>query len=186
MKFVKSPIILLCAVSILTSCNNQRVESNLPKSELGSQSSSESLPVANSGSFSYGDELAFYENDEKSNKNPTAISVVNKFLASTKTNDYDAWLSTLTTERQKGFSREANGEFGVISLDILDVHYEADTIYKHNILKSGKAVENGWTADNVAVIYALYEAKYDGKKVPADSGKIEWHFSLVRKDKNSP
>ncbi len=91
--------------------------------------------------FSYGDELTFYKNDEKSNKNPTAISVVTKSLEATKTNDYDTWLSTFTTDRQKGFSREANGKFGVISLDILDIHYMTDTRYKHNILKSERAIE---------------------------------------------
>lgn len=186
MKFAKSIILLLCAVLILTSCNNQQLEPRLQKNEISSQSSSESISVTESGNFSYGDELTFYENDEKSNKHPTAISVVNKFLESIKTNDYDTWLSTLTTEKQKGFSREANGEFGVLSLDILDVHYETDTIYKHNILQSKKAIANGWAAENIAVVYALYDAKYDGTKVPTNSGKIEWHFWLIRKDQNSP
>lgn len=109
-----------------------------------------------------------------------------KYLEATKTNDYDTWLSTLTNERQKGFSREANGEFGVISLDILDIHYETDKGYKNNILVSERAIEKGLTADNIAVISALYEAKYDGIKVPSQGGRIDWHFTLIRDGKNSP
>jgi len=136
--------------------------------------------------FSYGDELTFYKNDEKTNKNPTAISVVTKFLEATKTNDYYTWWSTLRPEGRKGFSREANGEFGVINLDILDIHYETDTRYKHNILKSEKAIEIGLTPDNIAEIDALYEVKYDNKKVPTQGGEINWHFTLIREDKNSP
>ena len=136
--------------------------------------------------FSYGDELTFYKNDEKSNKNPTAISVVTKSLEATKTNDYDTWLSTFTAETQKRFSREANGKFGVISLDILDIHYQTDTRYKHNILKSERAIEKGLTADNIAIISALYKAKYDGTQPPSSFGDFDWHYVLIREDKNSP
>ena len=136
--------------------------------------------------FSYGDEFTFYKNDEKTNKNPTAISVVPKYLEATKTNDYDTWLSTLTTEKRKGFSRERNQEFGVISLDILDIHYQTDTRYKHNILKSERAIKKGLTPDNIAEVFAFYEVKYDGAKVPPDGGKIGWGFTLIREDKNSP
>ena len=32
-----------------------------------------------------------------------------------------------------------NGDFGVISFKILDIHYETDTGYKHSILKCEKA-----------------------------------------------
>lgn len=186
MKFLKIFAILLFAACILTACNKQNIQSQSQDNVPSTQVSSESPLTTAEGNFSYGDELTFYKNDEKTNKNPTAISVVTKFLEATKTNDYDTWWSTLTTERQKGFSREVNGEFGVISLNILDIHYETDTQYKHSILISEKAIEKGLTPDNIAVVDALYDVKYDNAKVPSNSGKIDWHITLIREDKNSP
>lgn len=173
-------------VILVSGCSLYETRSNTSNINNSSQSSSESLEVTNDGNFSYGDEHTFYKNDEKSNIYPTPISVVTKYLEATKTNDYDAWLSTITPERKKAFAREANGEFGVISLDILAIYYEKDTQYKHNILKSERAIEKGLTADNIAVVDALYQAEYDGTKVPSNSGKIDWLFFLIREDKNSP
>ena len=192
-------LVIILAVSLLVIhqyqtklSNSEQIKTSLSndKTKLQQQNGDYVTQVAELESdredFSYGDEFTFYKNDEKSNKNPTAISVVTKYLEATKTNDYDTWLSTLTTEKQKGFSRERNQEFGVISLDILDIHYQTDTGYKHNILKSERAIEKGLTADNIAEIFAFYEVKYDGTKVPSNGGKIGWGFTLIRDDKNSP
>jgi len=140
----------------------------------------------NQENFDYGDELNFYLNDEKTNNNPTAISVVKEYLVAKRENDYDTWLSTLTPETQRGFSREMSGDFWVISFKILDIHYETDTGYKHSILKCEKANEIGLTADNIAVVYALYDVKYDNTKVPSQSGEIQWRFDLIREDNKSP
>lgn len=180
MRVTRGILIILLVLFINTSCGRHEIIKWQDK-----QSSSKTETI-NHENFDYGDELNFYKNDEKININPTAISVVKKYLEAIKTNDYDAWLSTLTPERQKGFSRESNGEFGVISLNILDIHYETDTGYKHSILKSERAREKGLTADNIAEVYALYDVKYDGTKVPSSSGKIEWHFTLIREDNKSP
>lgn len=189
-----TPVLIILLVSILSSgcldSNKNNNDARETVQKVTPQTSSTSPGNQNlqptSGSFGYGDELSFYQKDEKSNKNPTAISVVKKYLESTRKNDFDSWMSTLASDRQKGFSKEANGDFGVINLEILDLHYEADTIYKHNILKSEKAIQNGWTAENIAIVYALYNASYDHTKVPSSDGKTEWHFWLIRKDTNSP
>ncbi|KUO51856.1 MAG: hypothetical protein APF76_15020 [Desulfitibacter sp. BRH_c19] len=181
MRFARSIFIVLVVLIITTtSCGKHEIIN-----WEDDQSSLETETI-NQDSFDYGDELTFYLNDEKVNNNPTAITVVEKYLIAMRENDYDTWLSTLTREKQRGFSREMNGDFGVISLKILDIHYESDTGYKHSILKSEKANEIGLTADNIAVVYALHDVKYDNTKVPTQSGEIEWRFDLIRKDNKSP
>lgn len=184
MKFAKKIIVLLAMIFLLTSCNSQKIVS--PSQMEKPIADTTKVTSTKSGNFGYGDELTFYKNDDKTNKNPTAISVVAKYLDAMKGNNYDAWLSTMTAVRKTGFLSNKNHELGVLSLDVLDVHYEADTIYKHNILESELAQKNGWTADNMTIVYALFDVKYDHSKVPGSDGKIEWHFFLVRKDKSSP
>ncbi len=41
-------------------------------------------------------------------------------------------------------------------------------------------------ADNIAVVSALYEAKYDGTIAPSSFGDFDWHYVLIRENKNSP
>lgn len=185
MKHVKTLTIILSIFCIFTSCKGDIADSSSPNNGSVTKSSAESNEELEYENFSYGDELTFYLNDEKFNKNPTAIDVVTKYFEAMRENDYDAWLSTMTEERQKGFSYNEKCELGVISLDILDVHYETDLRYKHAVVNCERAVNMGLTADNIAIVYAIYDAKFDHTKVPNDDGKIEWHFSLIRKDKNS-
>jgi hypothetical protein len=186
MKYFKTLSIILCTLCILTSCKGQTSDSLSQNNYSNPKSSIETNEDLEFENFSYGDELAFYKNDEKTNKNPSAINIVTIYLESMKENDYDAWLSTMTEECQQAFSYNEKRELGVISLDILDIHYETDVKYKYTAVNCEKAVKMGLTANNIAIIYALYDAKFDHTKVPNDDGKIEWRFTLIREDNNSP
>lgn len=186
LRYLKILLIVLFTLFILTSCKGQISASPSQNNNSNHTAPIESNEELQYGNFSYGDELDFYKNDEKSNKNPTAINVVTKYLEAMRENDYEAWLSTMAEERQQGFRSNEKHELGTVSLDIIDIHYETDLKYKHKVVKCEKAVSMGLTADNIAIIYALYNAKYDHTKVPSDDGEIEWHFTLIRKDKDSP
>lgn len=190
MKYVKLLSIILYTLCILTSCKGQTIDTPSQNNDSISKSPTESNKELGYENSSYDDVLTFYENDEKSNKNPTAINVVTKYLEAMKNNDYDAWLSTMTTEKQKGFLANEYPQLTVIKLDILSVNYDTDTIYRQRIAESEWAKELGCTADNMAIVCAAYDIQNDHRKpsvnAASNDGKTEWRFILIREDKNSP
>lgn len=190
MKYVKLLSIILCTLCILTSCKGQTTAPSSQNNNSSSKSTEESNVELEYKNASSSDVLAFYKNDEKSNKNPTAINVVIKYLEAMKNNDYDAWLSTMTTDKQKGFLANEYHELRVIKLDILNVNYDTDAIYRQRKAESEWAKELGCIADNMAIVCATYDIQNDHREpsvnASSNDGKTEWRFILIREDKDSP
>lgn len=190
MKYVKLLSIILCTLCILTSCKGQTTAPPSQNNNSSSKSTEESNVELEYKNASSSDVLAFYKNDEKSNKNPTAINVVIKYLEAMKNNDYDAWLSTMTTDKQKGFLANEYHVLRVIKLDILNVNYDTDAIYRQRKAESEWAKELGCIADNMAIVCATYDIQNDHREpsvnASSNDGKTEWRFILIREDKDSP
>ncbi|SHJ88042.1 protein of unknown function [Dethiosulfatibacter aminovorans DSM 17477] len=204
---LKNFIIIVAILLLSTSCNNSKEQEILEQLKEKDQTISEleneldyykeknselmekltmiEEPFPKLELFEYGREVDFYYEDEKVSGNLTAISVVEKYFEAMKSNDLESWKSTMTQDKQSGFV-EKEENFWIESLDILDIHYESDTGYKHSILQDEDAKEMGLTPDNIAVIYVLYDVLYDNSKVPYNSGRINWHFILLREDGQSP
>ncbi len=121
-----------------------------------------------------------------------AVSVVRKSLEAEKNNDYDAWISTRIEEQQRAFTKEANGEFGVISLTVHTVE-ASDRVtqalkerYSGSDLAQGRGWSDEYIAENMIVVYADYTVDYDNTKVPYSEGTLTEVFTLVRDDPGSP
>ena len=122
----------------------------------------------------------------------TAVAVVTQYLQAEKDNDYDAWVGTLIQDKQEAFTRESNGEFGVISLDIgqVSVSPQETQRMKDRYTGSDLAKRYGWSdvyiAENMIVVTAQYKVDYDNAKVPNNDGDITQDFILVRDGPDLP
>lgn len=110
------------------------------------------------------------------------VEVVTQYLTALKNNDTKALVATLTVDHEI----PENTKLGVISLEIIEVKNETDSRYMEEALESEAAKENGWTKDNLAFVSAIYDAQYDNKLVPYDSGRQKWVFKLLRLSADSP
>jgi len=121
-----------------------------------------------------------------------AISVVKKHLESEKNNDYDAWISTLIEEKQRAFTKETTGEFGVISLTVekVDVSDEETQRIQQRYTRSELAQSRGWSdeylSENMIVVSTQYTVDYDNTKVPYMEGTLTQDFILIRNNQDSP
>ena len=113
--------------------------------------------------------------------NASPTDIVTRHLTAEKNNDFKLWISTLTANHQ--FSQNV---LGVISLDIIEVKNELNSQYMDYALKSSEAIQNGWTKDNFAFVWATYDILHDNTLVPDDNGRMEIVYELFRTDENSP
>jgi len=121
-----------------------------------------------------------------------AVSVVKKHLESEKNNDYAAWISTLIEEKQRAFTKETNGEFGVISLIVEKVEVSDEETHRMQERYAGSdlAQSRGWSdeylSENMIVVSTQYTVDYDNTKVPYTEGTLTQDFILIRDDQDSP
>ena len=113
--------------------------------------------------------------------------MVKKYLEAEKNNDYDAWISTLIQEKQKAYTKEANGVFGVISLTVDKAAVSEDETLRMKVRYTGSdlAQQRGWSdeyiSENMIVVAAQYTVDYDNAKVPFTEGTLSQNFILIRK-----
>ena len=121
-----------------------------------------------------------------------AVNVVKKHLEAEKNNDYAAWISTLIEEKQRAFTKETNGEFGVISLTVekVEVSDKETQRMKERYTGSELAQSRGWSdeylSENMIVVSTQYTVDYDNTKVPYTEGTLTRDFILIRDDQDSP
>jgi len=121
-----------------------------------------------------------------------AVSVVKKHLEAEKNNNYAAWISTLIEEKQRAFTKETNGEFGVISLVVEKVEVSDEETQRMQEMYTGSelAQSRGWSdeylSENMIVVSTQYTVDYDNTKVPYTEGTLTQDFILIRDDQGSP
>ena len=110
------------------------------------------------------------------------VEVVTKYLSAKKDNDSKALFDTLAD----GYNYNDFKVLGVTCLTIVEKKGETNPAYMKGILEGDLAKKHGWTEDNIAFVYAVYDVQYDNKLVPNDSGRMEDVLTLLRMDKSSP
>jgi len=136
--------------------------------------------------------LSFLGAYQSESKNTAAalspVEVVVKHYIAKKTNDRNAWLSTMTEEK-KEFLDSKHLDYGLIKLEINEI-YELSGEELENrinrILDSEKAKELNLSADNISIVNVKFTAEYDNTKVSDSSGTMEWTYKLIRDNNDSP
>jgi len=131
---------------------------------------------------------------QQSSRNDAA-SVVERYLAAKKDNDYQAWQSTLWAAQKDGQtftpSFEKPGDLGVLSLSIGKVAVSDEETKRIQTMYSGSDLAQmyGWSdeyiAKNLVAVSAQYTVDYDNTKVPYPEGTLTQYFYLV-KDASGP
>lgn len=117
--------------------------------------------------------------------------VVKKYFEAEKNSDYDKWITTLIKEKQSGFTKEQNGNFGIVSLTVnkIEVSDQETRSMKERYKGSDLAKSRGWSdnyvLENMIVVSAQYSVIYDHTKVPYNDGNFTQNFILVRENKDS-
>ena len=136
--------------------------------------------------------LSFLGACQSESKNTAAalspVEVVVKHYVAKKTNDRDAWLSTMT-EENKEFLDSKHLDYGLIKLEINQIYELSGEELENRInsaLDGTTAKELNLSADNISYVNVKFTAEYDNTKVSDSSGTMEWTYVLIRKNKDSP
>jgi len=136
--------------------------------------------------------LSFLGACQTENKNSVAalspVEVVVKHFVAKKTNDRDAWLSTMTKEKKEFLDSEYL-DYGLIKLEINQIcELSGDELKNRlrNVINSEKAKELNLSADNISIVNVKFTAEYDNTKVSDSSGTMEWTYILIRENSASP
>lgn len=119
--------------------------------------------------------------------NMTPVEVVEQHFEAMKTNNMDAWLSTMTEEKREGFTDPDLVKY-IKSLEINQIYElngdELEDRLKY-VLDGEKAKELHLTPDNIAIFDVNFNVESDTTKSPFN-GTFQWEYILLRKDNDSP
>lgn len=117
----------------------------------------------------------------------TPVEVVEQHLEACRTNNMDAWLSTMTEEKREGFTDPDLFKY-LKSLKINQIYElfgdELEDRAKY-VLDSEKAKELNLSADNIAIVNVNFTVESDTTKSPFN-GTFEWTYILIRNNNDSP
>ena len=117
----------------------------------------------------------------------TPVEVVGLHFEAEKINNMDAWLSTMSEEKRKGFT-DPDLFKHLKSIEINQVYELYDDELEDRlktILNSEKAKELNLSSDNIAIIHVNFTVESDTTKSPFN-GTFEWDYILLRENNNSP
>jgi hypothetical protein len=113
--------------------------------------------------------------------------VVGQHFEAMKTNNMDAWLSTMTEEKREGFTDPDLFKY-LKSLEInqiYELHGDELEDRLKRILNGEKAKELKLSADNIAIFHVNFTVESDTTKSPFN-GTFEWTYTLLRENNDSP
>jgi hypothetical protein len=115
------------------------------------------------------------------------VEVVGLHFEAMQPNNMDAWLSTMTEEKRKGFTDPDLFEYlkSIKINQIYELYGDELEGRLKTILNSEKAKELNLSSDNIAIIHANFTVESDTTQSPFN-GTFEWDYILIKENNNSP